>query len=62
MTDLFIQTNDYGESPYPFYIATPDAGNMYFNSRKEANDFIQFYHEYMDKKARNMLTINTNNV
>jgi hypothetical protein len=57
VTTLFIQTNDYGESPYPYYIATPDVGNMYFNSKKEAKDFIVFYHEYMDKKDKKNLDI-----
>lgn len=62
MTQLFIQSQDPGESPYPYYIATPDAGNMYFYSKKEAKAFIEFYQEYNKKKAHNTLTIDTNRV
>lgn len=58
MTQLFIQTNDIGESPYPYYIPVPDCGNMYFNTKKEAKDFIEFYHEYVNKKAQKTLTLN----
>jgi hypothetical protein len=62
MTKLFIQTQDPGESPYPYYIATPDAGNMYFNSKKEAKAFIEFYHDYHKKKAHKTLNIDTTDV
>lgn len=56
MTQLFIQTNDIGESPYPYYIPVPDCGNMYFNSKKEANEFIKFYHEYTNRKPKTVAT------
>lgn len=49
--ELFIQTCDVGESPYAYYIPVPDVGNMYFDTKKEAKEFIAFYYEYQAKKS-----------
>lgn len=58
---LNIQTCDIGESPYSYYIAVPNTGNMYFNTMREAKDFIKFYEEYT-KKYPKFLKIDTDTI
>lgn len=37
---------------YNYFVETPENEFFYFNNKKQANEFIEFYHEYTAKKLK----------
>jgi hypothetical protein len=56
---------DYTMGPYNFYVVTPEDDYMYFQEKKKAREFIEFYHDYVtrhpQKVKRSTPTNGTNN-
>lgn len=48
-----IPISDYSIGLYHYYVPTTDSGNMYFHTKKEAKNFIEFYQEYQQKRNKN---------
>ena len=42
-----IQSYDMG--PYNYYVITPGGDYMYFETKQQCKDFIEFYNEYAKK-------------
>jgi len=45
-----LAINDYSVGPYNYYVSTPNDGCMYFHTKKQATNFINFYKEYQTKQ------------
>ena len=41
---------DYSMGPYNYYVVTPEGDWMYFEEKKQARAFIEFYHNYTTQK------------
>jgi hypothetical protein len=42
--------NNFEMSVYNYFVVTPEGDYMYFEKKKQANEFIEFYKTYTDKK------------
>lgn len=41
---------EFGFGDYQYFVETPENDFMYFKTKREAKDFIEFYHEYTNKR------------
>jgi hypothetical protein len=49
-----------GFAEYQYFVETPEGEFLYFNNKKQAIDFIEFYHQYQEKnnaKSNRNLTV-----
>jgi len=48
-----LPVHDYTVGPYNYYVSTPDEGYMYFYTKQQANNFIEFYKQHQNKRNKN---------
>lgn len=41
---------EFGFGDYNYFVETPEGEFFYFNLKSQANNFIEFYHEYQNKR------------
>ena len=51
-----------GFAEFNYFVETPEHDVMYFNDKKEARQFIEFYKQYPHKRVKKKLTMYRNHV
>jgi hypothetical protein len=47
--------SDYSCGPYNYFVETPEGEVMYFENKKKAKEFIEFYKTYTEKRKQKVL-------
>lgn len=51
--------SELGFGDYQYFVETPENEFFYFNNKKQANEFIEFYRQYTEKRnAKSVSDIN----
>jgi len=59
---VVYSVNDYCMGPYNYYVVTPEDEYMYFEEKKDAKEFIDFYNEYTKKHPQKVKRNITNGI